>query len=284
MQTATNLMPSILDTATEIYVFVDDYLKTHPQIAHWRASNNDQPIFTDAEVLTIGLLQGALGVATLKKTYQMIHDNIKMAFPNLCSYAQWLNRLHALTALVGHLIEIVFRQMPLLDHLYLIDSKPIPLCKPIRHGRVRLLREDGAYFGKTSAGWFFGFKLHVLVHHSGAILSAMLTPGNWDDRPAGRALGGMTNGGVVLGDEGYSGEETFDALNEEAALLRVMPSDAGAGRTLISQLRQRIETTLSSLWRQFVDRVYARSWNGLWSTIKLKLLYFNLRCAGLVST
>ena len=277
-------MASILDHATEIYVFVDDYLKTHPRLAHWRRSNNDQPQFTDAEVLTIGLMQGALGVATLKKTYQMIHDNIKEAFSDLCSYAQWLNRLHALTPLVGHLIEALFRQMPLLDHLYIIDSKPIPVCKPLRHGRVRLLRQDGAYFGKTSAGWFFGFKLHVLVHHSGAVLSAMLTPGNHDDRAAGRALGSMTNGGVVLGDQGYSGPETFDELYQQAGLIRVMPSDAGPGRTLISQVRQRIETTLSSLWSQFIDRVYSRSFCGLWSTIKLKLLYFNLRCAGLVST
>ena len=31
--------------------------------------------------------------------------------------------------------------------------KPIPLCKPIRHGRVRLLRDEGAYFGKSTTGW-----------------------------------------------------------------------------------------------------------------------------------
>src|SRR4051794_32224366 len=47
---------------------------------------------------------------------------------------------------------------------YLIDAQPLPVCHPLRHGRVRLLREDGAYWGKTSKGWFFGFKLHVLCH------------------------------------------------------------------------------------------------------------------------
>jgi len=276
-------MPSILDHATEIYVFLDDYLKTHPRLAQWRSSNNNQPHFTDAEVLTIGLMQGALGVATLKKTYQLVQDNIQAAFPTLCSYSQWLNRLHALIPLVGRLIEALFRQMPLLDHLYIVDSKPIPVCKPLRHGRVRLLVEDGAYFGKTSAGWFFGFKLHVLVHHSGAVLSALLSPGNHDDRAYGVALGRMTNGGVVLGDQGYSGSAWFDAFYEEAGLVRVMPSDRGRGHTVISQVRQRIETTLSQLWSQFVDRVYSRSWTGLWSTIKLTVLYFNLCRAGVVS-
>ncbi|MGI9174304.1 MAG: transposase [Rhodothermales bacterium] len=73
------------------------------------------------------------------------------------------------------------------DRLYLLDAKSIPLCKAIRHGRVRLLRDEGACFGETAAGWFadeplfFGFKLHVIAHRTGVVLSAILTPGNWDD-------------------------------------------------------------------------------------------------------
>ena len=82
------------------------------------------------------------------------------------------------------------------DRLYVLDSKPIPVCKALRHGRVRLLRDEGAYFGKSSAGWFFGFKLHVIAHQSGVVLSAILTPGNWDDRAAALALGWETGGGL----------------------------------------------------------------------------------------
>jgi hypothetical protein len=51
---------------------------------------------------------------------------------------------------------------------YLIDAKPLPVCHRLRHGRVRLLREDGAYGGKTSKGWFFGFKLHLCATLKGA--------------------------------------------------------------------------------------------------------------------
>jgi hypothetical protein len=63
------------------------------------------------------------------------------------------------------------------------------------------------------------------------------------------------------------------------------PADANTGqaKALISSLRERIETTFSQLWRLFVDRVYSRSWNGLWTTIKLKMLHFNLASAGLIS-
>ncbi|MBA2733285.1 MAG: hypothetical protein H0U54_10390 [Acidobacteria bacterium] len=44
------------------------------------------------------------------------------------------------------------------------------MCHQLRHGRVRLLREDGARFRKTSEGWFLGFKLHCLRAMSGCFL------------------------------------------------------------------------------------------------------------------
>jgi len=83
-----SIAPSIIDQMTQLYVFVDDYLKEHPAQAAWRRSNNDAPAFTDAEVLTIGLLQGAFGCATHKKTYQLVAANWRSAFPHLCSYGQ----------------------------------------------------------------------------------------------------------------------------------------------------------------------------------------------------
>jgi hypothetical protein len=42
---------------TDLYCFIDDYLKAHPQRAGWRSSPNCRPAFTDAEVLTIALMQ-----------------------------------------------------------------------------------------------------------------------------------------------------------------------------------------------------------------------------------
>lgn len=279
---------NIEEQATAIYVFVDDFLKAHPHLAHWRASNNHQPAFTDAEVLTIGLMQGCFGVATLRKTYDMVHDNLSAAFPELPTYKQWLRRLHQLSALSGHLMRAALSRTCLGPmRLYLLDSKPVPLSKPIRHGRVRLLREEGAYFGKTSAGWFFGYKVHAITHVSGAVIAALLLPANEDDRTAALALGWSVGGGIGIGDWGYSGSETFDLLYDEADLVLVKPADAGdrgtRARAVISSVRERIETSFRQLWDRFVDRVYSRSWEGLWSTIKLKLAHLNLCYAGIVS-
>ncbi|EQA61964.1 transposase, IS4-like family protein [Leptospira alexanderi serovar Manhao 3 str. L 60] len=42
--------------------------------------------------------------------------------------------------------------------------------------------KDIAQRGKSSTGWFYGFKLHLIINDQGEILSFMITPGNVDDR------------------------------------------------------------------------------------------------------
>lgn len=278
-------MASIVEQMTAVYVYVDDYLQAHPTQARWRRSPHADPRFTDAEVLTIALLQGCLGVPTLKQAYQFVAANQHAAFPCLPSYSQWLARLHALSSLTGRLLQAAAQCGLLPDRCYLLDSKPIPVCKPIRHGRVRLLRDEGAYFGKTSCGWFFGFKLHALAHHSGRLLAVVLTPGNWPDQDVALSLSWSVAGGTALADLAYRATELAQTLWEEAGLLLLTPASAGENRpqrALISSVRERIETTFSALWARFIDRVFSRSWEGLWSTLKLKLLYHNLCLAGIV--
>jgi transposase len=274
---------SVDDSMLTIYCFVDEFLKTHPALAQWRRSPYTQPPFSDAEVLTLALLQGVFEVATLKQTYRLVARNWRAAFPHLPSYQQWLARLHHLLPQVGRLLATTCSPGANTARLYLIDSKPIPLCQPIRHGRVRLLRDEGAYFGKTSKGWFFGFKLHLLRHIDGRVLNIILTPGNWDDRVPALALVQVVDGGVTLGDLGYRGPECATDLAEEAEMLLITRDQAPAPRFVLSQVRQQVETTFSQLWRKFVDRVFSRSWHGLWNTLQLKVLSYNLIHAGLLS-
>jgi hypothetical protein len=91
-------------------------------------------------------MQACFGVAALKKTYLLVAFNHRSAFPSLCSYKQWIARLPALSEITGHLIESARNADGFEVKLSIYDSKPIPVCRPIRHGRVRLLREEGAYF------------------------------------------------------------------------------------------------------------------------------------------
>jgi hypothetical protein len=268
---------------TEIYCCVDEFFKTHPALARWRHSPQAQPQFSDAEVLTMALLQGVFAVATLKQTYRLVARNWRRAFPALPTDKQWVARLQQLGPHVGRVLASTCGHAANAARLYLIDSKPIPLCAPIRHGRVRLLRDEGAYFGKTSKGWFFGFKLHLLRHISGRVRNVILTPGNFDDRAPAPALVELLGGGVTLGDLGYRGPECANHLAEEAAMLLITRDRAPEHKFLLSQVRQGIETTFSQLWQQFVDRIFSRSWRGLCNTIQLKVLFYNLVHAGVLT-
>jgi transposase len=275
--------PSVDHQMTEIYCFIDEFLKTHPALISWRRSPHAQPQFSDAEVMTLALLQGVFAVATLKQTYRLVVRNWRSAFPALPTYQQWVARLHQVGPHVGRALASTCGHAATAARLYLIDSKPIPLCAPIRHGRARLLRDEGAYFGKTSKGWFFGFKLHLLRHINGRVLNIVLTPGNYDDREAAPALVELVGGGVTLGDLGYRGPECAHHLAQEAAMLLITRDRAPEQKFLLSQVRQGIETTFSQLWQQFVDRVFSRSWRGLWNTIQLKVLFYNLVHAGILT-
>jgi IS5 family transposase len=276
-------MSSIEHHLTELYVFIDDFLTAHPTLAHWRQSPHDQPTFADAEVLTIALLQGCLGVASLKQTYRLVAHNCHSAFPSLCSYQQWMARLQALTVPIRALLAATMQRPTGSAAFYLVDAKPLPVCHRVRHGRVRLLREDGAYWGQTSQGWFFGFKLHVLRHIEGRIVNLVLTPGNWDDRAPVLALLDGVDGGVTLGDLGYRGKQRVEEWAEEAEMFVLTRAEAPEHKFLLAQVRQAIETSFSQLWYPFLDRIFSRSWRGLWNTVQLKVIYYNLRHAGLLS-
>jgi hypothetical protein len=222
-------LASIIDQMTEIYIFIDDLLKVRPGLANWRCSNNSVPAFTDAEVITVALMQSCLGVDTLKQTYNLIAENFAPAFPKLCSYQQWVSRLHRLGPLIGYLFEAAHWSSPV--KLFWVDSKPIPVCKTIRHGRVRLLRDQGACFGKTSAGWFFGFKLHLMRDAAGLVVDALLTPANWDDRDPALEMAYCIDGGILLGDLGYRGPTISSLLASQSELLMLPRVDVEESNT-----------------------------------------------------
>jgi hypothetical protein len=221
---------------TELYVFGDDFLTAPPRLADGRQSPHDTPAFADAEVLTLALWQGCLGVASLQQTYRLVAHHYRSAFPPLCSYPPWIARLQSLSAPLSALLMATTQLPAQSPAFYLIDAKPLPVCSRLRHGRVRLLREDGAYWGQTSKGWFFGCKLPVLRHLDGRMVNVILTPGHWDDRTPVLALLEGVEGGVTLGDLGYRGKQRAEEGAEEAGLLVLTRAEAPEQKYLLTQV------------------------------------------------
>src|SRR5690606_1381174 len=82
-----------------------------------------------------------------------------------------------------------------------VDATSIRVCHNKRIKRNRVF-SGLARRGKTTAGWFYGFKLHLIVNDRGEILSFLLTPGNVSDISV---LEKLTQGllGKLFGDKGY---------------------------------------------------------------------------------
>src|ERR1051325_7570942 len=97
-------MPSMIHQLTTIYVMLADFFAKHPQTTTWRQSNPSRPVFTDAEVLAIALMQSYFQTPTLKRTYLLVRANDPRAFPHLPSYQQWLARLHKLAHQVSQVL------------------------------------------------------------------------------------------------------------------------------------------------------------------------------------
>jgi hypothetical protein len=143
---------SLLDQLTALYVLIDDFLTARPELAHGRQPPHHAPAFSDSEVLTLALFPGGLGVASWQQTYRLLAANYRSGFPPLCSDPPWIARLQALSTQISALLAVTTQVPAASPTFYLSDAKPIPVCQPVRHGRVRLRREEGAWFGKTSQG------------------------------------------------------------------------------------------------------------------------------------
>lgn len=91
-----------------------------------------------------------------------------------------------------------------------VDSTALAVCGNKRIRRNRVFR-GLAKIGKTTMGWFFGFKLHLVINECGELLGVQMTPGNVDDRvPVPHLTQRLF--GKLFGDKGYILGELFAEL------------------------------------------------------------------------
>ncbi|MDP4840548.1 MAG: IS982 family transposase [Alphaproteobacteria bacterium] len=98
--------------------------------------------------------------------------------------------------------------------IYFADSTPLKTCRNPRISNHRVFK-GLAKRGKSTMGWFFGFKLHLVINRKGQLMAVKITAGNADDR---KALPSMVRGlkGKCFADKGYIGKDVFKALWEKS--------------------------------------------------------------------
>lgn len=155
-----------------------------------------------SEVMTIVVLFHQSGYRNLKQFYlEFVCRYLKTEFPQLVSYTRFIEfERDALVPLSAYLQTRGGR----CTGISFIDSTKLAVCENLRIPQHRQFTGIAAR-GKTSLGWFYGFKLHITVSDCGELLSWQVTPGNIDDRrPVPKLARHLF--GKLFGDLGYLSE------------------------------------------------------------------------------
>ena len=138
---------------------------------------------------------------------QQVCKHMRSEFPDLVSYTRFGELIPSALPAMCLYLRVRFGQR---TGVAFIDSTPLSVCHNKRIGRHRVFAEV-ARRGKSSMGWFYGFKLHLIVNDQAELLAVQLTPGNTDDR---KPVPQMTKNlwGKLVGDRGYLSQTLFEQL------------------------------------------------------------------------
>lgn len=168
-----------------------------------------------SEIMTIMLLFHLSHYRTFKDYYkQCVEKDLRAYFPQLVSYNRFLElESSVLVPLSLYLLSKTGEK----TGLYYVDSSSLKVCHNRRINSHKTFKGI-AERGKTSVGYFFGFKLHLVINHKGELMSFCLTKGNVDDRkPLSHLFKGLT--GLGAGDKGYLSKKHEAALAEQGLKL-----------------------------------------------------------------
>ena len=139
-----------------------------------------------SEVMTILIAFHQNNYRTFKHFYEKhICVYYLAAFPNLVSYSRFVQLKKEVLRLLTFYLST---HAGTCSGLSFVDSTRLWVCDNKRISSHKVFAQKVSERGKTSMGWFYGFKLHLIINDTGDILDVALTPGNIDDR---RPLWGM---------------------------------------------------------------------------------------------
>ena len=211
-----------MESIVELFCQVDDFWQVFAPYWYQHLLSNGQmqgvrrARMCESEVMTIMILFHESGYRTFKAFYQnYVCEHLQAEFPDLVSYSRFVRLMQR----VGIPLYAYLRVCGLgrCTGISFVDSTPLKVCHNRRIERHRVFA-GLADRGKSSMGWFYGFKLHLLVNDCGELLDFRLTPGNeHDSKPLKDLLKYIF--GKVFGDKGYLSQALKDELWEQGIQL-----------------------------------------------------------------
>jgi Transposase DDE domain len=249
-----------MDTlATALYVRADDLLKESPHLAPGRPAVSIFPQLSDAELVTLAVLQALLGFTSEARWIRFAHGSLRHLFPYLPQQPGYNKRLRSAAGLMLHCIRALAASTSLwTDDVWVVDSTPVE-CGRSRETAKRSDLAGWAEYGycASHSRYFWGLRLHLVCTLHGLPVAFALTGAKADEREtltgmlaADPALAAARPGQVIIGDKNYYGRD-FEAALAAAGLRLLRPARKGeperAGTEFFKPLRQVIESVNETL-------------------------------------
>lgn len=202
----------------EIYCVVDEFCKGADQymapktlVEDGKRRRHRKPMMSDSEVMTILIMFHLSRMRDLKSFYLgYIKGHCQQDFPKQLSYNRFVERQTS----VGVYLMLFLNLCCLgpCTGISFIDSTPLRACHIKRARQHRSLR-GWAQTGKSTLGWFHGFKLHLVINDRGEIITFRITHGATDDRePLKSDTFTRKLFGKLVADRGYISQDLFERL------------------------------------------------------------------------
>lgn len=200
----------------QLYCNVDDFWKSFKQewekhlIDSGKSKRGPEPGLTIPEMMTIVILFHQSDYRTFKHFYSYVSNYLNKDFPKLISYSRFVHLMkNIFVPLFAYLLHI----KGIVTGIAFIDSTSIAICHNKRITRNKVFK-GLAKRGKTTSGWVYGFKLHLIINEKGEILAFQLTPGNVSDVSMVETLSkGIF--GKLFGDKGYISSKLGKSLLDQ---------------------------------------------------------------------
>ncbi|MFA5831579.1 MAG: IS982 family transposase [Candidatus Paceibacterota bacterium] len=247
-----------------IFCFVDDFIKgifNNIKFALARPDQNTPPTkkhnLSIAEIVALCIFRFFSGIKNWKDFYRHVRSYHAKDFPNLPNYQNFISAANRLSGFAAILIQgfmQIFKNGTSVDDKKFTDSTRLPVCE-IKREFSHKVAKNIATKSKSTMGWFYGFRLHIISNELLQILSFKITTATVDERVALEMMW-KDIFGMIIADAGYIGKEWKDKAAElgknlftgvRANMKKIMTE----AQHQLFKLRQKVEIVFSVLKLRF---------------------------------
>lgn len=276
------LMDNDLDTlATALYVTCDDLLASHPEWVPARPKIGIAPKISDAEIITLAVMQALLQFTNETRWLRFAHKNLTEDFPYLPRQSGYNKRVRKLATTMSLLISALAAQTSVyVDDVWVADSTPVE-CGRSRETTKRSDLAGWAQYGycASHSRYFWGLRLHLVATTHGRPIGFALTGAKADERATLEEILARTptrTGVTIFADKNYYGNDFESEIDREGITL-IRPTRKSehprTGQQFLRPLRQTIESIFDTFKDQLgIERHGGRTIHGVCARIAQRIL------------